>query len=336
MTLDVVVTDKSGAPLEGLSAADFKLLDNKTPQNILSVRATEGFAAKPDPPVEVIVVLDAINSSFLTETNARKWIRDFLDENGGQLALPTSLLVLTDHGAKAQDHPSRDGKILEQFLDANNPGLRTMKKDQGWEGAMAREQASLKLLNLLATGEARVPGRKLLLWLSPGWQMISQSMSSRSQKSNNLLFDYIVSISTELRAARITLYNINPQEAGPGQYQFESYLKPVDVPEHSDFGNLLLPVLAEETGGQVMAGYNDLAKLMDRCIADAKDYYELTFTPPPPGHPNELHKLEVLVDKPGLKAEARTRTLYYAEPTTVTGAGSSASAPGQTPKPASN
>jgi hypothetical protein len=73
---------------------------------------------------------------------------------------------------------------------------------------------------------------------------------------------------------------------------------------------------------------------MDRCIADAKSYYEVTFTPPPPGHPNELHELEVLVDKPGL--QVRTRTLYYAEPTVVGSTELPANASVETPKPVSH
>jgi hypothetical protein len=108
------------------------------------------------------------------------------------------------------------------------------------------------------------------------------------------------------------------------------------MPNHSDFGNLMLQVLAKETGGQVLAGDNDLGKLIDRCIADAKDYYEMTFNPPPPGHPNELHNLKVLVDKPGLKAEARTRTMYYAEPTVNGETGSSAGASDQKANPQGN
>ena len=50
MTLDVVVTDKSGRPLPGLQQQDFTLLDNKQPQKIVSFHAVEGGTATPDPP----------------------------------------------------------------------------------------------------------------------------------------------------------------------------------------------------------------------------------------------------------------------------------------------
>ena len=41
LTLDVVVTDKSGHPVPGLQQQDFTLLDDKQPQTILSFRAVD-------------------------------------------------------------------------------------------------------------------------------------------------------------------------------------------------------------------------------------------------------------------------------------------------------
>src|SRR5271163_4115464 len=59
--LDVVVTDKSGRPVPGLQQQDFTLLDNKQPQKILSFEAVQGGA---DPPVEVLLVVDEVNTNF--------------------------------------------------------------------------------------------------------------------------------------------------------------------------------------------------------------------------------------------------------------------------------
>jgi len=90
------------------------------------------------------------------------------------------------------------------------------------------------------------------------------------------------------------------------------YVKGVSDPNHVDLGDLSLPVLATQTGGQVLMGSSDLTSLIDRCIADAKTYYVLTYNPPPAAHPDEYHGIEVKVDRPGLTA--RTRTGYYSQP----------------------
>jgi hypothetical protein len=47
------------------------------------------------------------------------------------------------------------------------------------------------------------------------------------------------------------------------------------------------------------------------CIADAENYYGLSFDSAPAAEPDEYHSLEVKVDDPGLKV--RTNTAFYAE-----------------------
>ncbi len=83
-------------------------------------------------------------------------------------------------------------------------------------------------------------------------------------------------------------------------------------PEQIDIGDLLLPVLSTQTGGLVLTGTRDLPDLINRSIEDARVYYRITFTAPPARHFDEYHSIEVVVDKPGLKA--RTRTGYYSQP----------------------
>ena len=64
MTFDVAVTDKSGKPVHGLEQQDFTILDNKQPRKILSFRAVEGQTPADGPPVEVILLIDEVNTSF--------------------------------------------------------------------------------------------------------------------------------------------------------------------------------------------------------------------------------------------------------------------------------
>src|ERR1700727_2889448 len=66
ITLDVVVTDKSGKPQAGLQQQNFTLLDNKIPQKIQSFQAVDEPATKAVPPVEVVLVIDTVNTSAQT------------------------------------------------------------------------------------------------------------------------------------------------------------------------------------------------------------------------------------------------------------------------------
>jgi VWFA-related protein len=292
------------------------LLDNKQPQSLISVEAANGMKAKADPPVEVFLLIDAINVPFETIAMERQWLAAFFKENGGELALPTSLILLTDDGMNIQNRPTRDGKTLQAFLDANATGFRKTRRAEGLQGVVEREQASLNALNLLALQLSNRPGREMLLWLSHGWSVISNPGWIGGEKDRQAIYESISSFSTELRKARITLYCISPYEGYGRDENYKTYLRGVNSPKHADLGDLLLPVLATQSGGQVPYEGNDLGIPINHCIADARAYYVLTFNPPPAAHANEYHSLEVQVGKPGLKA--RTRTSYYAL-TTVTG-----------------
>lgn len=315
MELDVVVTDQSGSPVAGLELSDFKLLDNGQPVTIGSIEAANGMKAKGDPPVEAFVVIDAVNTSFTTVSEERQWLADFLKQNGGELALPTSLIFLSDQGMAVQNQASRDGDKMLQFMNEGASGLRTIRKSGGYWGAVERMELSLRSLSQFAASAAGKPGRKLLIWISPGWPGFIGETVNMTTKAQTALFAGIVGYSTTLREAGITLYSIDPEGAGHQQFLYQDYLKGVAGPHRVNYGALMLQVLATQSGGLALSGSNNLARLLDQCIADARAYYVLRFPLPAASHADEYHRLDVQLDKPGLKA--RTRMGYYARPSNL-------------------
>src|ERR1700728_3058481 len=87
ITLDVVVTDKSGKPVPGLQQQDFTLLDNKQPQKILSFQATDlatnDSTRGADSPLQAIVLVDAVHTSFRSVGYARQELQKFLQQDDG-------------------------------------------------------------------------------------------------------------------------------------------------------------------------------------------------------------------------------------------------------------
>lgn len=312
ISLDVVVTDHTGQPVGGLAPGDFKLLDNKEPQTITAVRAASGTAAKPEPPVQAILVLDAVNANFTTVSSERQWVAKFLKSNGGELPIPFSFAVLTDQQSPVISSPTRDGNALMSQLDNSPNGLREMRRSEGYWGAVDRNRLSLDALEHLAVESSKTPGRKLVIWISPGWRAFSRDSWLLSEKDEEGLYGAIAQLSTVLRLARVTLYSLDPLGASHPEFYYENFLKGANSPHHVDYGDLMLEVIATQSGGMAVSGDNDLSDLIARCVADARNYYILTYTPPKPDRPNEYHAIQVQVDKPGLKA--RTRTIYYAQP----------------------
>jgi VWFA-related protein len=317
INLDVQVTDKSGALIRGLQQRDFTLLDDKQPQPILAFRVVDS-AATPasDPPVEIVLVIDAVNASFDNVTFERDQIKHFLLRDNGQLAQPVSLVVFTDSGARIQDGSSRDGKALAAMYDQIETGLRTSTRAQGFYGASDRFSMSLKAMHELTDYEASRPGRKLVVWVSPGWPLLTGPNIELSERDARDLFNSIVAFSSQLRQARMTLYAVDPlglaDAGGTRITYYEEFLKGVSSAPKTQPANLSLQVLAVQSGGLVLNSTNDLTTSIARCAADAAYYYVVSFNAPRADHADEYHSLEMKVDRP--KVVARTRTGYYAQP----------------------
>ena len=92
--LDLVVKDKSEKPVTGLDAKDFLSLDNGQPSKIVSFRAFNGVSAKPDPPAEVILVIDTLELPDRLASYEKHEVERFLHQDGGLLAHPVSLFWL--------------------------------------------------------------------------------------------------------------------------------------------------------------------------------------------------------------------------------------------------
>jgi VWFA-related protein len=315
ITLDVVVTDKSGKPVSGLQQQDFTPMDNKQPREIASFQAASGRPATADGPVQVILLVDEVNTSFTTVAFEREQIKKFLRRDGGKLARPVSMAYLSDSGMTMSKGPSRDGNAIVAALDQNKDTVRTIIPQQGYWGAVDRQQLSLDKLGQLAEYETTRPGRKLLVWISPGWNLFTGTASAPRLHDQQLVFERIVALSDVLRRARITLYDVDPLGLADANnlrlISYEQYLKGAPTARKVQDADLGLQVLAYQSGGRVLNPNNDLSGQIAACIADANAYYVLSFDSLAGSDPNEYHSIEIKIGKPGLKA--RTRSGYYAQ-----------------------
>jgi VWFA-related protein len=319
ITLDVVVTDKSGKPVAGLQQQDFTLLDNKQPQKILSFQAIGGTASATDSPVEVILLMDEVNTTFGSVSYERGQIENFLRRDGGELPRPVSMVFFTDTGAAIGTTSTQDGNALVAELNQSKFGLRTNRRSQGVYGAGERLQSSLTALKQLIDYEGARPGRKLVIWISPGWPLLSGPGIQLTAKYKQGLFNDIVALGDGLRRARITLYSIDPlgmaDAGGLRTSYYQEFVKAVKKANQVQIGNLGLQVLAAQSGGRVLKSSNDIASEIATCIADSNAFYVLSFEGLAGDGPDDYHSLDVKIDKPGLTA--RTRFGYYAQPEPV-------------------
>ncbi len=312
ISLDVAITDKAGKAVGELEPFDLTLLDNNQPRKILSFRRTNASTgSRFDPPVEVILVIDAVNLPYQAVTLQRLEVEKFLRLNNGLLAFPTSVFLFTSQGLQVQPAPSKDGNALANVLNKATGTVRARDLSGGVYSLVEQFQDSFKTMQGIAENEARKPGRKVLIWVGPGWPLLTERFFIQSNESRQNYFQQLVALTKQLREARITVYNVAPI-VGVTRELYKGYLKPVTEARKMEIGDLALEVLAVNTGGRVLDPSNDLTALILQCENDLGPYYTVTFEPPRATGVDEFHSLRVQVS--GNDLTARTDTGYYNEP----------------------
>ncbi len=308
--LDVVVTPKSGPPVADLQQQDFTLLDNNVPQTITSFKDVNGRQA----PMEIVLVIDAVNTTYLNVTYERTEADKFLRAEEGRLAYPVALAFVTDQGAQITGF-SVDGNALGAALDREDSALRTVGRSEGFWGDVERWQLSLRALSQIVATVTPQTGRKIVLWISPGWPFLSGPHTDLDSKQQRRTFSDLADLSTRMLRGRVTLYSIDP--LGPGESllrssYYEAFLRGVDKPSQVQAGNLGLQVLAIRSGGLALNSSKEVTKALQECLADTVPYYEISFDPAPAERPDEYHQIEIRLAQHGLAA--RTYQGYYAQP----------------------
>jgi len=317
--LDVVVTGQSGIPVGDLVQKDFSLLDNGQPAKILSFHAFNEVTSRPNPPVEIIFVLDQLQLPASLASRGRDAVVAFLQQNGGHLAQPVSVYSLVDTGLWLLAATSTDGNALAAQVTHNHQ-LRLAGRLRGsarggipasLEFQDPPEIEALRALGNIATAARREPGRKLLLWIGPGWGVGSGAYAEGSS-SHEQIFYSIRWFSTLLREARITLYSFSVGENDSHSQAYLDYLHGTQSAHDANFMHLSRKVLAVESGGLVLDKSDDLVPQIKGCVSEASAFYTLTFNPSLADHPDEYHDLRVQMSSPQLTA--RTNTGYYDQP----------------------
>lgn len=312
ISLNVVVTDKKGQPIRDLQAGDFTLLDNKEVQTLRLFRAVDADATHQDP-VHVVIVVDMINAEANVVAREREQLGEFLRQNQGKLANPTSIATFTQTGANVGQGFTRDGNTLNAMFEKQQTEMRMEGRSAGFWGAADRLTLSLNQLGELVNYEAKIPGRKLVLVIGPGWPMLPWTGAEADRKQRAKIFSSIVQLTNRIEESHVTLYCIYPFELGRNTpFYYQNFLKGISTPKDAEYANLALQVLAEHSGGQVSIGGPVILPGLNTAVRDASTSYEIGFDAAPDDHANEYHAIEVRVDRPNVIV--RTIKGYYSHP----------------------
>ena len=327
--LDVVVTDKSGKPVSGLTREDFTVFEDGRPQRIanfetpelhLSENAPENAssasrnlsaqeradAARP----ESIIVLDDRNTSSEDASFAWQELLKYLRKQPNRLAEPTALMVLSKTRLERVAPPTRDTAALLAKAEKIKLELPSLSLHNGVQGAASGMLASLLALDEIALSSADRQSRKNIIWLGSGFPILSETTVDIADRQRFL--SYVRYTANWLQETRSTIYTIDPKGlpvANEGFLQtFGGALAGSTV--QATTGELVFESLAPETGGQIYRNRNDIDVAISDAIESGSNYYTLAYYPENSNFDGNFRKIRVAAGDGRLKAT--TQQGYYA------------------------
>jgi VWFA-related protein len=325
--LDVVVTDKAGNLVPGLTKDDFTIYEDQTQQTIrsferpeqhvlpagVSINSTADLAKAPDAPI-TLLVLDELNTRFEDMSFARNSLEKYLNAQPALLTQPTALIAATNTKFQLLQDYTLNRQAVLTALKNHFPEYpwRLMQSGKTGPGAAERLAMSLGSLEQIAEAVSGHPGRKNVIWVGRGFPAVNTQDSTDLQAAViEKAMQHVIDI---MRDARITLTTIDPTAN-------TTTIVDVETPEDLDMaegangadpmaGDVNFQLLAPATGGRVYLSRNDVDSEIATSIRDGSNYYTLSYTPTSENDAAQPYRhIRIKMGRPGLTAT--TRNGYY-------------------------
>ena len=305
----VVVRDKKGRHVPGLSKDEFRLEENGKEQSIslfeeVHVPATGsivpatsslGYSNIPfDNSSQIrltIIVLDLLNTSILQRTDARDQILRFLSK-GLVPNQPVSLVCLTGQGLKLVFPFSTDADVLVRGLKNISLGPATI---------MDRRNTvvhTIEQLKEIARAYRGFPGRKTMIFAA----------------------GYIPEIRPEQEMVATSGYTVDLRDMWQSMIDANIAMYPVQLVSWSTDRSMrglaprpdpiVLRDVADFTGGNICVEENGLFNCMAEAIEDSRSYYMLGFSVQMNDRKPGWRDLKVKVAEPHVDVRARNGFYY--------------------------
>ncbi|MGH9774777.1 MAG: VWA domain-containing protein [Candidatus Acidiferrales bacterium] len=344
----VLVQDKSGKPITGLTQKDFNLFDDKKPQAIqffavetsqalpaggqLQIRDTytnEMAEQNGVPSNLTVILLDSFNTGFLDQATVRNQVVKFLltiqpQDRVALYALGSHLRVLHDftsdatsllealkkyQGESTQDVDAPQSGPTNQY----NRALVELFEESGESETQALSldhvHFTAEALRMIANHVGSLPGRKNLVWVAGSFPLNFES-SALGRTADGRKIPFATDSELTMQALNNANMAIYPVDAR-GLIDPGPNGEGVRVTKEVDISSLgAMQNLARRTGGRAYFNSNDIMGSVRKTIDDSRVTYELGFYPAEVKWDGSFHAIRVKVNRPGVQVQ--TRDGYYA------------------------
>lgn len=304
VSVPVIVSDRNGRYISGLTEQDFKLYDNNAEQKLAYFDAAEA-------PLNVALLLDTSRSTEGVIDDIRKAAKDFLNDLRPQ---DRAMILSFDYGVHKLSPLTSDRKILERAIKDARVGE--------YFGTLLNDA----LLDVIEQDLKPINGRKAIVLLTDGEDAGSRVSS-----------DDVLSYATESDAMIYSIYYAPSPMRGPGRDRpllrrggiFGRRGPMQDRQDRQDrfprqrrdrqdrqgrqerrgeFAIEYLTRLSEVSAGRFYKSETtDLKKTFVLIADELRNQYRLGFYPDALMRDGSLHQLRVKVDKPEVAVRARTQ-----------------------------
>lgn len=291
----------------------------------------------------IAFVVDDLGLSFESTAYTREALKKFVSQQmqDGDLVG----IIRTGRGLGALQQFTSDKRILYTAIDKLtwNPISRDMiprfgVSDPGAvagedeESRQARQDAqnrfnefrdtvfsvgTLGAINFVVRGLRELPGRKMVVLVSDGFQLFGQN------RDNNQVLDNVRRLVDLANRSSVVIYSLDAKGLLPlgmtasddvsqmSQQQInERFSQQSQALFDSQEG---LTYVARETGGFAVLNNNDLSLGINRVLKDNESYYLLGFDPEDANFDRKFHSLKVRVTRPGVSVRSRSGFLGVAD-----------------------
>ena len=238
----------------------------------------------------------------------------------GQTARETSERFVTESNVVAQragtDTSGRldNTKVHESITQTKARDFNDLKTANPIQVGMYA-QASIGAMRYVVQGMNQLPGRKMMMLFSDGFDITQDATKSRS----SVVFEMLQDLVEYANRSSVVVYSFDTRglksmsiQASDSTYEVidghrgqKEKLRTDEFKEKQDG----LVYLAKQTGGQALLDSNDLNGGIQRSLEEQSGYYLLAYVPEADSFDpskRKFNKLEVKVKQPGLKVAYRS------------------------------
>lgn len=317
----------------------------------------------PPPPVRredvqrtLAVVVDDLGLSFESLQNTQRALHAFVER---ELRPADIVALVRTGGAGGGRQPfTTDRRVLHAAIDglrwngASRTGVEAFEPINSWTTFSGGGRGStpsidpndfaivnqlrrtmsaagtLGALNLVVRGARDLPGRKAIIFVSEGFQLLDDGEPNPRVRA---ALDRVIDQATR---AGVVIYSLDCRGLQTGVLQAADNIKNLGESGirgvAGDRTTLLrdtqegMAYLAEQTGGFAVLNTNDLARGLGRITDDVRGYYVIGYTPGDgtfarQGQKPRLHKISIKVRRPGLRVKTRKAFLGISDPQETVG-----------------